>query len=699
MLLKSLSLTNFLSHESTKIDFAADRKLLIDGQSGAGKTSIVEAIIWCLYGKARLENRSLIKLGKTTAKVELVLTNNDDVFSIRRSITKKGTQTLDISLEDGTGKARAVGATSLKEKQAYIEKEILKSGYDLFVNSVAYPQNSQNSFVNQTASRRKELLLEIVGAGNFEEYLEKAKEISVKLDVDAQVMANEIKNTDLLIVSIKEEIAQFEKNSFDVDLQKKNIALQDILIADSVEAIGTLKKTIEELITKSAAAMAAIVERTNLTKELATLVLPDLKPLTTELQTLEWSFPELAKEREEYTRLLNAKEMVRAIEARKKELEVMLAGLPTALHDERIKSTNKKLIELLSSQTDLCPNTNKVCVKAQAMVEARQIELETELNQATTGFNMAKAKETEISNELASLVVPSVDDERIASLKIHLEEEARMVARKAEITNAIAMAGIVNDRRSAVSRRLTELPEALGDTDEVEIDKKKKELDAAENLLSDLKATKSRLEFDLSAWITAAEVIKKKKEYETDLEAKKDEFNKSAGKFITDAENVKMIKDALGPNGIKVVIVDTVLPRLELRVNEILSELSEFKIKFDTQRASASDEDKKIEGLFITIINDQGEELDFEGYSGGERLKIIVAISEALAELQKTKFRLIDELFLGLDEDSVGRFGEILMKLQERFSQVLCISHLPTIKGLFEDKITVTKKNGTSSVS
>ena len=699
MIIKSLKLQNFLSHENTEIVLRDNQKVLIDGQSGAGKTALLEGLIWCLYGKARLENRSLIKLGKTTARVELVLTNNNDVFSIRRSITKKGAQTLDISLEDGTGKARAVGATSLKEKQTYIEKEILKSSYELFINSVCYPQDSVSSFVRQPAGRRKELLLEIVGAGSFDEYLERAKEVSAKLDVDAQVMANEIKNTDLLIASIKEEVAQFEKNLFDVELQKKNIATQDVLITGSVEAIGTLKKTVEELITKSAATKAAIVERTNLTNELTTLVLPDLKPLTTELQTLEWSLPELAKEREEYTKLFNAKEMARAIEARKKELEAMLAGLPIALHDERIKSANKRLIELLSSQANLCPNTNKVCVKAQAMVEARQKELEVELNQATDSLNIAKLKESNFSNELDSLVIPPVDEDRLTTLKTHLDEEARMVTRKAEITNALAMAGVVNERRATVSRRLAELPEALGDTGEDEIDKKKKELGVAEKLLSDLQATKSKLEWDLSAWTVAAKIRDEKKDYITKLETKRDDFAKNAGKFITDAENVKMIKDALGPNGIKVVIIDTVLPRLELRVNEILSELSEFKIKFDTQRASASDEEKKIEGLFITIINDQGEELDFEGYSGGERLKIIVAISEALAELQKTRFRIIDELFLGLDEDSVGRFGEILMKLQERFSQVLCISHLPTIKGLFEDKITVTKKNGTSSVS
>src|SRR3990167_2137847 len=133
MLLKSLKLQNFLSHENSELVFTSNHKLLIDGPSGAGKTSIVEGIIWCLYGKARLENRSLVKLGKQTGRVELALTDGKFTWIIRRTVTKKGSQTLDISLEDSDRKARAVGATSLKEKQAYIEKEILKSSYELFI--------------------------------------------------------------------------------------------------------------------------------------------------------------------------------------------------------------------------------------------------------------------------------------------------------------------------------------------------------------------------------------------------------------------------------------------------------------------------------------------------------------------------------------------------------------------------------------
>ena len=104
-----------------------------------------------------------------------------------------------------------------------------------------------------------------------------------------------------------------------------------------------------------------------------------------------------------------------------------------------------------------------------------------------------------------------------------------------------------------------------------------------------------------------------------------------------------------------------------------------------------------MEGLFINIYNEAGEEFDFNNYSGGEKLKITVAISEALAELQRISFRVLDELFVGLDDESTQSFAEIVDTLQSRFSQLICISHLPNIKDAFAERLTVVKQNGIST--
>jgi len=105
------------------------------------------------------------------------------------------------------------------------------------------------------------------------------------------------------------------------------------------------------------------------------------------------------------------------------------------------------------------------------------------------------------------------------------------------------------------------------------------------------------------------------------------------------------------------------------------------------------------EGLFITIKNDLGEEMPFELYSGGEKVKITIAISEALASLMTSVgFRIMDENIVSLDKESTEGFTAVLKKLQEKFPQLLIISHLQEVKDMFEKRVEIIKVNGVSKV-
>ena len=182
-----------------------------------------------------------------------------------------------------------------------------------------------------------------------------------------------------------------------------------------------------------------------------------------------------------------------------------------------------------------------------------------------------------------------------------------------------------------------------------------------------------------------------------DMKSKIDYTNKELSLIEDKIKKVTMAKEAFGPKGVKTLVIDYLLPKLEDNINNILSKLSDFRVRLDTQRKSA-DGDSIVEGLFITIINEMNEEMPFEAYSGGEKLKISVAISESLAALQKVNFRIFDEVFIGLDENSTEGFSAVLQNLQGNFSQVLCVSHLLQIKELFDKKINIVKNNNKSYV-
>jgi DNA repair exonuclease SbcCD ATPase subunit len=139
------------------------------------------------------------------------------------------------------------------------------------------------------------------------------------------------------------------------------------------------------------------------------------------------------------------------------------------------------------------------------------------------------------------------------------------------------------------------------------------------------------------------------------------------------------------------------IPKLEDTINETLSKLSDFRIRFETQK-SGSGKDTVLEGLFISVINSEGDELNIENMSGGESVKISSAIFEGLASISNCSFRIMDETVVGLDEETIQSFAEVMLQLQKNVSQLICISHLTEINDLFEEKLEVIKTNGNSKI-
>ena len=89
-MIRSLVLTNFRRHASTELRFdEAGQVILIAGDNGAGKTTILEAITFALYGESRHGRRNLDMLTRRGAElegmqVEIVFTVDDDEYRVQR---------------------------------------------------------------------------------------------------------------------------------------------------------------------------------------------------------------------------------------------------------------------------------------------------------------------------------------------------------------------------------------------------------------------------------------------------------------------------------------------------------------------------------------------------------------------------------------------------------------------------------------
>ena len=663
---------------------------MIDGESGSGKTSFVEAIIWVFYGKGRLDSKSLIKHGKTAASVEIVLEDGEKTWTIRRTVNKKASQTLDLLLEVG-GKAKGVEATSLKEKQEYIEKKILKSSYELFLNSVVYPQDSINNFVRQTASKRKELLLEIVGAGNFEEWQEKTKNVLAQISDEKNrlLVEQQVIGTQLTMIGTVEVVGSEE------ELQTRIKSKTDELSA-AVAKIEGLEKLNNEFAVMLNRKINWMDDKRKIQDELARLVQVDITEVNKQIAGLEWTLKEFEPLKEEYNKLIKLKDdREKAITTRLEIQSHLPANIPELERD--VAELNKELITLMSKPVESCPVISKPCPRIQESIDAQQKTLTEKLTAKGNTLDKAKMKFQECQDRMVAIVVPSFDQNKLNEMATHLSEEGKVIMALGTLKLTAQRAQGVEEQRKGCLTRLEGVERNLGlilgdlslkfETQAKDIGELKISRDMITKELFNLTVALG----NLKDTIAKADMVKK-------LTARTQECGVLITSLTDKERCVTLVKEALGVNGIKVVIVETILPRLEKRINEILTELSDMRIRLDSQRDGA-EEGKKVDGLFITVTDGCGEDQDFDLFSGGEKLKIVVAITEALASLNNNiEFRILDEAVTALDQNSAEKFSEILLKLQEKFSQILCISHLPEVKNLFEKRILVAKNNGTSKI-
>jgi len=701
ILLKTLQINNFLSHENTQITFKENQKLLIDGKSGSGKSSITEAIFWALYGKGRSDNRSLLRKGTKIGNVSLKLSIGEQETIITRSISSTGKNTLNITQNKGEkGQFLPIERTGLKDHQDWIEKTFLKASYELFTNSIAYPQENETSFVKSNATKRKDLLLEIVGADNFDEFYEKAKNLLYTNDSETNL---EFLNHN----NIEANIIEFKKNISEKDNHIKTYTE----IEEKVKKLTSKEKELEEKLINISQITHKISDKKQVIKALKDVgqeIKIKINTIKTEIE--DHNKIDINLLNENFLSLIPLEQEIVDIEKKLENSSIIQQNINSHLSDkpqvydyqEEIASINKRLIPLLKEK-GLCP-AGDACpfvLPIKGQIDFLTSQIEEKEKKERDSLILIKEWErkfdllpkpvdiTELYNELKT----KKDKQDIllktkTIIEIWNELESKLSEKK---QNIIKLEKDYNDNNEAILFAEKEL--SIAEKDFLTFDS-----NFLNSEISKIKIEKQSLvrPFENASYgIKLAEnsSIALVKELE-----RVEESNNKISKKIKERQELTLIKEAFSPRGIKAVIIDYLVPQLEERINNVLGQMSDFKIRLDTQKTTIDEEGIK-EGLFITVINDIGEELPYESYSGGEKIKITISISEALASLMSgIGFRIMDENILSLDKESTESFVDVLIKLQEKFPQLLIISHLQEIKDLFENKIEIKKINGVSRI-
>jgi exonuclease SbcC len=177
-----LTLRNFMCYrESSTLDFASIHTACISGSNGNGKSALIDAITWALWGETRasLED-DLIHAGQSEAQVDFEFEVERQRFRVMRRRTKAkssktpGKTILELQSISGEG-SRPLTADSVAQTENKI-KNILHMDYPTFINSAFIRQGHANEFSTKRPGERKQVLADILQLSTYEELKEIARE-------------------------------------------------------------------------------------------------------------------------------------------------------------------------------------------------------------------------------------------------------------------------------------------------------------------------------------------------------------------------------------------------------------------------------------------------------------------------------------------------------------------------------------------
>lgn len=157
------------------------------------------------------------------------------------------------------------------------------------------------------------------------------------------------------------------------------------------------------------------------------------------------------------------------------------------------------------------------------------------------------------------------------------------------------------------------------------------------------------------------------------------------------------LREAFGRNGIPALIIESSLPDIEQRANELLSRLTDGRMHIQLETIKDKKTGGTKETLDIKITDEQGISRPYETFSGGEAFRVNfslrIALAKILAERSVVRIRtlVIDEGFGTQDEQGVESLVEAIQTIQEDFDKIIVITHLNQLKEAFPVRIEVRK--------
>jgi exonuclease SbcC len=176
-------LTSFKTRQP--VDFSELDLFVITGPTGSGKSSILDAVTFALYGDiARVndnELRHLISHGASFARVSLDFEVDGTLYRVARRMGRKEAQRATLERVDDGVVVSEVEQSGVKAVNKRLE-EIVGLDFDTFTKAVLLPQGAFDKFLKGNVGERRHILMRLLDLGRYEAAGRLARQEAARLE-------------------------------------------------------------------------------------------------------------------------------------------------------------------------------------------------------------------------------------------------------------------------------------------------------------------------------------------------------------------------------------------------------------------------------------------------------------------------------------------------------------------------------------
>lgn len=682
MIIKKLLLNNIRTYENQEISFP-EGTILLSGDIGSGKSSVLLAIEFALFGLQKGKSGSmLLRNGAKEGFVKLEFEIDKNKIEIERRLkrAKEGVQQDRIELRIN-GIKEDLSSTEIKNRilsMLNYPSEFLTKNPILYRFTVYTPQEEMKTILVEDEEVRLNVLRRVFGIDKYKRIIE---------------------NTEKVTGKIREEIKSKEGRIYNLSENKNTLESKREEIKKIKGEIAVLKTKHEEI--------KKISDERRINLEEAERSIKDLNTLRTDFARKESEIKEkkLSLRRNDFE--------IEELKKRVLALEKELAGKELISEEEVLKEMLRKENEIKENET--------LFLQANKKVMALELEKDrnTRISRSILELDTCPTCKQNVPENYKKDIKSKTDSETekiVADLKREIAEKEKFSEILMKLKNEVVCLRNKDKEISLTKFKLNNLKESR--------EKEKKLLDNSgvfgeeiKKLEAEAYELQARLDVFKDAEKTyeiAKRMLEEIRNEERVIEISKARFERqfedydiliaNLEKEIAEKEKIKdeiiylkRMKEWLSEQFVSAVS--------EIEKNVMLKVHAEFSELFGKWFAILAEGlSARVDETFAPIIEQQGYSIEYSYLSGGERTAAALAyrlalnqvINSIMSEIKTRDILILDEPTDGFSSEQLDKMREVLKELKVK--QLILVSHEQKVESFVNNIIRFEKKNGITKI-